>query len=118
MLYEIKNISQYENEPHRRWFFDMEIDLAVWFDEKGGIESFQLCYGKPKNPHALTWRKEKGFLHHAVDDGEEKIGRKGIPILLSDGMVDRSKIVEIFRRKSRNMDPDLSKFVHTKLLML
>lgn len=37
MLYEIKNIRQYEGEQKRRWFFDREIDLTVWFDESDDI---------------------------------------------------------------------------------
>jgi len=30
MLYEIKDISQYPDEPKRRWFFDHSLDLTVW----------------------------------------------------------------------------------------
>lgn len=87
MLYEIKKVKSYKDEPRRRWFFDHDIDLTVWFDDADEIVGFQLCYDKPKNPHAFTWDKENGYRHHQIDDGErlDTLARKGIPTLMLDG---------------------------------
>ena len=118
MLYEIKNVSQYENELRRRWFFDHDIDLTIWFDEENQIDSFQLCYDKIKIYHALTWKRGIGFSHNKVDDGEniDRIGGyKGTPILLLDGKFDKQRIISIFKDKSGEIPEVLSSFVLKKL---
>ncbi len=118
MLYEIEKVKSYENEPKRRWFFDHEIDLTVWFDENDRIIGFQLCYDKPENPHALTWWEKSGYHHHEVDDGEKDgtLSPKGIPILLADGIFEKDRIANLFYEKSRDMDPEIVKFVYDRLV--
>lgn len=118
MLYEIKNVNQNTNELKRRWFFDHDIDLTVWFDQENNIDSFQLCYDKIQNYHALTWRRNYGFIHNRVDDGEgfNKIGGyKGSPILLMDGMFDKKRVISIFVDKSKEIPETISSFVLKKL---
>jgi hypothetical protein len=34
MMHEIKNVQRHKGEPKRRWFFDPDMDLTVWVDEK------------------------------------------------------------------------------------
>jgi hypothetical protein len=119
MLYEIKNVSQYKNELKRRWFFDHDIDLTVWVDLENRIDSFQLCYDKIQNFHALTWKKNFGFKHNRVDDGEDlnSIGNyKSIPILLMDGHFEKERIIEIFSKNCLNIPKFISKFVLEKLM--
>ena len=118
MLYEIENVKNHENEPRRRWFFDHELDLTVWFDETDRIIGFQICYDKQNNPHALTWRENGGFQHHEIDDGETpgSFGHKGIPILLMNGLFDKDRIGKRFLEMSRGLDPDISDFVYERLL--
>ncbi|MFZ5562722.1 MAG: hypothetical protein ACOZBW_01615 [Thermodesulfobacteriota bacterium] len=116
MLYEIKKVSQHPGEPRRRWFFDHEIDLTVWFDPAGKIESFQLCYDKPGDPHALSWSRDGGYGHHRVDDGEDGGGAgKGIPILLADGRFDSQRIAGLFDRKSRDIPRYIARFVSVRI---
>jgi len=119
MLYEIKKVKQHPGEPRRRWFFDHEIDLTVWFDPANKIESFQICYDKPGDPHALTWSRDAGFQHHRVDDGEES-GRAGyakaIPILVMDGRFDWHRIAELFVRKSGDLPRYIARFVSAKIV--
>jgi len=117
MLYEIKNVKSYENEPRRRWFFEHDIDLTVWFDDNSRIIGFQLCYDKQDSPHALTWRENSGFLHHEIDDGENpgSFGHKGIPILMMDGVFDKEKIARLFQKKSKEIAPEIAEFVYDKL---
>jgi len=118
MLYEIKGIKSYENEPKRRWFFDHDIDLTVWFDETEEIVGFQICYDKPHNPHAFTWWRKTGYKHHEIDDGErlETSAHKGIPILMLDGLFDKEKIGKLFQEKSKDIDPKVSAFVYDKIM--
>ena len=118
MLYEIKNVKNYENEPDRRSFFDHDIDLTVWSDENENIIGFQICYDKLDNPHALTWWENSGYQHHEIDDGEDSrsLGFKGIPILMPDGFFDKHKIADLFYEKSRELDPKISEFVYEKLV--
>lgn len=106
MLYEIKGVKQDSIEFEKRWFFDHEIDLLIWCDTKNEITGFQLCYDKLKDPHALTWFKDKGYNHNRIDDyREDKIGRRrGSPILLADGKFEIEKIAEVFFRQSKNID--------------
>ena len=118
MLYEIKGIRQYEGEPNRRWFFDNEVDLTVWFDTADGIVGFQLCYDKTQDQYALTWREDSGYQHNRVDDGESigSIGRfKGTPLLFMNGHFDRQRIANIFAEKSQDIPKQIRKFVSDKI---
>ena len=118
MLYEIKNIRQYPDEPKRRWFFDHSLDLTVWFDAREDILGFQLCYNKAKAPCALTWTRSGGYSHNRIDDGEEnRAGRmKSIPILLEDGVFPHLEVADTFKSLSKNIDPSISEFVYRKLI--
>lgn len=118
MLYEIKNIRQYKDEPERRWFYDREVDLTVWFNKTNEIVGFQLCYDKTQNQHALTWYEDSGYQHNRVDDGESigSIGRfKGTPILFRDGNFDGQRISDIFAQKSQDIPRQISVFVSDRI---
>ncbi len=117
MLEEIEDTGQEPGESSRRWFSDSYCDLIVWEDKGGGVIGFQLCYGKGVDEHALTWRKNGGFTHHRVDDGEKPgLGHKSTPILVPDGEVSLSSLAEEFSERSRNIDSELSEFIYKKLL--
>ena len=118
MLYEIKNVKQYQGEPKRRWFFDHEIDLLVWFDDRDEIVGFQLCYDKLRDQRALTWFRGSGYHYNRVDDGERDGGRRGvkaIPVLLMDGSFDHRRIAAVFREKSKDIPNWISTFVYEKI---
>jgi hypothetical protein len=117
MLTEIKQARQIPGEPPRRWFADPYFDLIVWEGEAGKIVGFQLCYGKGEDEHALTWHRDRGYLHERVDDGEGRPFRhKGTPLLLRDGRFDAAQVAERFRRQSTGIDATVSSLVYTKLL--
>ena len=59
---------------------------GVYFKEDGGIFGFQLCYDLNKNEHAFTWRKDEGFAHNLIDDGEGTPFKNMTPILVPDGV--------------------------------
>lgn len=116
MLHEIRETRQIAEEKPRRWFTDETMDLIVWQDEDNGIDGFQLCYDKPFAEHALTWRKDSGFLHNRVDDGEDRPGsHKGPPILVPDGKFNLLAIAEKFRQAAREIDHGVAEFVYQKL---
>ncbi|MFH1983255.1 MAG: hypothetical protein ABIL58_15535 [Pseudomonadota bacterium] len=117
MLNEIKNVSQAPGEYRRRWFFDKDMDLTVWFDPGGAIVGFQIVYDRPMDPHAMTWWRDSGFYHHRVDDGErpDKFARKGTPILLPDGCFDPCALGAAFEALSKDIDPAVAAFVRDTL---
>lgn len=105
-------LSQRKGEPHRRWFEDEYFDLLVWENETGEIVGFQLSYDKIRDQHALTWKKQKGYIHNKIDDGESRPGRlKASPILLAGGIFQNDKIAERFKRNSKDIDEVVSSFV-------
>lgn len=111
MLKEIPVTSE-ENEPVKRWFTDHNTDLFVWLGEEESILRFQLCYNKGQNEHALTWTRDHGFSHHAVDDGEGKVMKmKKSPILVQDGRVDYSGVQKIIRDTGRELPAFIYNFV-------
>ena len=118
MLLELKEVRQIKGEGVRRWFSDRDLDLIVWY-ETNKIIGFQLCYDKSDNERALTWYKKHGFIHTKIDDGESSISQvrnKMSPILVSDGIVDKTFIADQFKEKSQKLNIDLADFIHTKIL--
>jgi len=117
MLREFRNVRQIEGESKRRWFSDEYFDLIVWLDEKEDIVGFQLCYDIFKSQHALTWRKESGFTHHRVDDGESRPGKpKASPVLVPDGYFESKAIAEKFKHASTTIEARIATFIYEQLL--
>ena len=101
----------------KRWFTDSFFDLFVWSDDSGAIVSFQLCYEKPRDEHALTWKQPSSYHHQRVDDGECKPGKsKSTPVLIPDGAVNADALADRFNYASQRMDPAVARFVHQKIL--
>ncbi|MDP2886685.1 MAG: hypothetical protein Q8P51_16880 [Ignavibacteria bacterium] len=117
MLQEINNPESVEGNLIRKWFTDEFFDLFVWSDNKGEIASFQLCYDKGRDEHALTWKRPSSYYHQRVDDGENRPGKsKSTPVLMADGMFDFRKISARFKTESADIDQVISGFVSDKLL--
>ena len=75
-----------EHDHDRRWIADEYFDLIVWYEAAGAIHGFQLCYDKPGRERALTWTRERGFSHTAIDSGESRPTANRTPILVPDGV--------------------------------
>ncbi len=116
MLTEFKDVRQRKEEGLRRWFFDDYFDLIIWYDAERQVEGFQLCYEKNYDERALTWLKETGFSHDAIDSGEDVPGHKQTAILVSDGLFDKKAIASKFKEASKNIDPTVADFVYKKLM--
>lgn len=116
MLSEIPNVKQLKDEPRRRWFSSSSLDLFVWYDNNDEILQFQICYDKGQGERALTWHREKGLLHHAVDDGESRTFRmKGTPILLGESEYDAGEILTKFQDLAGEMEYALVNFIVEKI---
>ena len=116
MLTEIPEVRQIPDEPRRRWFRSDDLDLIVWCDDAGVPTGFQLCYDKPRSEHALTWTPEFGFLHTAIDDGEDVgIKYKGTAILVADGYFDANRLSDRFAAASAQLPREIVEFVERKL---
>jgi len=108
-----------EQDGHlkKRWFSDSFFDLYVWLDRDDEIASFQLCYNKPHDEHALTWKRPASYYHQRVDDGENRPGKsKSTPVLLPDGAIDNRSLAERFALESKDLDARIAKFVREKIL--
>ncbi len=101
----------------KRWFGDQYFDLFVWLDTRGSIVSFQLCYEKPLEERALTWRSPSTYYHQRVDDGEGRPGRsKSTPILLPDGKVNIRPLADRFMEECEEIEGSIAWFVYQKIL--
>lgn len=111
MLREMSQVRQDPAEPERRWFADDFFDLIVWISPGGDITGFQLCYDKPGDERALTWRRQTGFQHNRVDTGELQRPYKATPILVADGFFDAAAVARLFKEHCATMDKRLAEFV-------
>jgi hypothetical protein len=115
-LREIPQVRQIPGEAHRRWFTSTNFDLIVWIGDGGIIDGFQLCYDKTGDEQALTWRRDSGYSHAAIDSGEDRAGRyKASPILVPDGTFDVNAVAARFHAESRDIDPEVAAFIFEKL---
>ena len=117
MLEEIGFPGEADGKLIKRWFTDAYFDLYIWLDEHSDVSSFQLCYNKPNDEHALTWKLPNTYYHQQVDDGENHPGKsKSTPVLLPDGAVDAYSLADRFSRESQNIEPTVAAFVRAKVL--
>ena len=116
MLKEIEKPRQVQGESRRRWFEDSESDLIVWIDKGDVISGFQFCYGKGNIERALTWKRGVGFVHERIDDGEGRsFHHKSTPILSADGNFDAVTVSSDFRKRSIEIDSNITLFVLDRL---
>lgn len=115
MLKEMKNVFQNEPGIFRRFFYDEEFDIYVWYEGKKMI-GFQVCYDKSNYQRALTWMEDGGYRHEMVETGEIGGSFKRKPVLMADGVFDYSKVAEKFLRESKKIDNEISAFIYKKIL--
>ena len=112
MLREIQEIRQIEGEPRRRWFSDDILDLYVWYGSDDDIIQFQICYDRGPGEQALTWTRDRGILHHSVDDGESGIYRmKSSPVITRESSYDASRIRTLIKEHGAKLEHDLYEFI-------
>jgi len=116
MLREITAIRQNSSEQQRHWFTDAEMDLFILFCDQIPAE-FQLSYGKGGIERSISWKRDTGFSHHCVDDGENRPGRyKMAPIMLDQTEVGIRQLARDFLAASEALDTALAYFIYARLL--
>lgn len=116
MLREITAVRQNSSELQRRWFTDADMDLFVWFRDQIPAR-FQLSYGKGSIEYSINWKRDAGFSHYCVDDGENRPGRyKMAPILLDQTEINICQIARDFLAASEDMETALADFIYACLL--
>ncbi len=119
MLQEFSTVRQ-EQVGFRRLFSDEHFDLYLWFrSRRGRLTGYQLCYDKGSDYHCLTWTRDTGYRHEAVDDGESGGaggGYKGTPILVSDRAFDKAVLAERFWGVSEKVPHKLRHLVYMGIL--
>jgi hypothetical protein len=117
MMNETKNVRQINGEPRRRWFWSDFFDLIVWFKDESDIIGFQLCYDKNRYQRVLTWKRDAGYSHDRIDDGEGTPGRyKATPILAADGIFEEERIAGLFKEDSQQIEKQIADFIYAKIL--
>lgn len=91
----------------RRWISDEYFDLIVWYESEDQIHGFQLCYDKPGRERALTWKRDRGFLHTAVDSGESKPTANRTPMLVADGVFPVEQVRSEFIARSNLLPAEI-----------
>jgi hypothetical protein len=115
VLREITNLKQERGAGRRRWFESEGFDLVVWLGADDLVTGFQICYDFGRGEHALTWRPESGFAHHAVDPGDATPLKNETPVLIPDGAVPWLEVADCFARCSDALEADLRLLVGEKL---
>ncbi len=117
MLTEFNNVKQIPGEGLRRWFSDSFFELIVWYeDDNEEIFGFQLCYDSRVVERALTWKKNNGYIHNQIDDGESTfLSPKKSPILKRDGLFDKDAVAGKFEEASGAIDDSVASFVIEKI---
>ena len=119
MLRELLPTRQIPGEPRRRWFNSPRCDLIVWLQDDDVPLGFQLCYDKDEVEHALTWIRNRGFNHMRVETHRRSAYgeglQKGTPLLVSDGVFDARRLLEIFNDEGRQVPPEFAALVSEKL---
>jgi hypothetical protein len=116
VLKEYHNVRQEARQGRRRWFEDDQFDFVVWYDQKGAVAGFQICYRTgPNLEHALSWRAQSGFVHDRVDEGDDSPLKNMTPILVPDGDVPWALLATEFARRSAELEEDLRTLVLDRL---
>jgi hypothetical protein len=118
MLVERTGVLQKPGDGFRRWFTDSYFDLIIWYTDAAEkeITGFQLCYDKGYKERALTWRKNQGYAHDKIDDGEGNLAtNKMSPILVQDGVFAHIEIRDKFLDAAVGLPSDLRELVRSKL---
>jgi hypothetical protein len=99
----------------RRWISDDYFDLVVWYESGQKVHGFQLCYNKSGNERALTWIRNRGFVHTAIDSGESTPTANRTPILVADGAFPFELIISEFIARGKHLPAEIRDLVLTSI---
>ena len=114
-LKEVPNLRQIPGMEPRRWFASKNLNLIVWYSQQS-LSGFQLSYFDGSEEKALTWRKDKGYSHNRIDDGEACVGKpKKTPMLLADGDFDQTRVLALFDAECSGLPAEIAAFVRVRV---
>ena len=107
-----------KEEYRRLWFSTSDTDLIVWCNDEDKVVSFEFCYDKYRSEHVLSWRQNGGYIHLAVDDGEQQaaLKYKETPIYVADGHLNLNHIHNMFGGLKQQLPNSVFSFVEQKIL--
>ncbi len=109
-------VKQIQGDRRREWFEDDLLDLIVWYDDKGGVYGFQLCYDTQEmSEHALTWTKDSLTHHNAIDQGDETPTKNRSPIMVANGQYPKGLLLEEFTNRSDGVSVEIKNLVLDKI---
>ena len=115
MLRKIRGVRQDDASRTRDWFQDDFFDLFVWSEAPGSVVAFQLCYDRLNHERVLAWRRDGGFLHRRIDDGEQTPIKNMSPILVTDGRFEPDALAAEFHARSGSLDRAVRQFIALKI---
>lgn len=112
----MRDVRQDSSEYFRRWFFDENFDLIIWYKLDRSLHGFQLCYDKAEEEKALMWICEGKLSHYVVDAGEDNPARNHSPMLRdSDGRAHMQGLLARFKGSDHDLPPGLKEVIETKI---
>lgn len=100
----------------RRLFTGNGLDLYVWYeDDHATIRGFELVYPLRGRHKSIIWRKDKGYRHSTIDDGERPRYKRS-PIHTPDGAFRSEAVARYFAKVSREIPREVRRTVYTRLL--
>ncbi|MBI4979100.1 MAG: hypothetical protein HZC28_16590 [Spirochaetes bacterium] len=121
MLKEIKNVTPTGSGRVRQWYTDEYFDVYIWYDDRVEkiIYGFQLCYDTYGDEQSLTWKKDSGFTHSVIDNGDESYSMSKAQIMIPDGIFPYRKVIDEFLNRidiNDRVNKDVLIFVYDKML--
>ena len=112
----LTSIQTVAGDRDRRWISDDYFDLVLWYEaDPEQVYGFQLCYGKPIDERALTWTRERGFSHQAIDTGEASPMSNRTPVLTAASTFPAGQVRAEFEARSASLPEELRHFILHKL---
>jgi hypothetical protein len=115
MLREIRNVKEIPGQGARRWFNDEHLDLFVWYDARGRIIGFQICFDKnTRTERALTFTEEAGYALDQVA-AEASVCDMGSPVLMRGGELPCHGLIAQLGERGETLERSLYKYLKEKL---
>jgi hypothetical protein len=116
MFKEYKLVRQdMEKNGYRRWFEADDQELIVWYTRTRAIKGFQLLYNERVRKYAFTWLANGYYSHTEIDEGDDLPSPNRSPVLISDGVLPRERVLAQFRKNCKGLEPELVHLVTAAL---
>jgi len=118
-MFQEGEIDQKRDAMPRRFFWDTDISLFVWYDPRGTPWGFQLIYKLPGYPSmAVTWTPLEGWLHHLLVESRRPGQWPSTTGMRSTASAyfDKPRVLDLLKSAWRGLAPQERVFVFDKLV--